>query len=427
MGNQRYIGIDLGTSGCRAIAIDESQTIRASASRPMPRPYQPQPAHSQQDPEVWWRALSEVLAEIAQACGDNPIASIAVDGTSSTLLLSDPQGNPLTAALMYNDNRSRAQLAKLKNLAPAGSPVLSASSSLAKLLHLRQEISSETYLARHQADWILGRLCGDYRYSDENNVLKLGYDTINRQWPGWLEALQIEPDVLPQVVPGATQIGKLCPQAAKATGLPRGIAIVSGTTDGNAAFLATGANRIGDGVSSLGSTLVLKILSDKPVFAAEYGVYSHRLGDRWLVSGASNSGGAVLTHFFSRDDMTRMTPELQPDRPTGLDYYPLPSPGERFPHNDPDYPPRLQPRAADDRCFFQGMLEGIANIEAEGYALLHRLGAPKARSVYSIGGGAMNEPWRQIRHQKLGIPVVLASQQEAAFGTALLALKGVKG
>jgi sugar (pentulose or hexulose) kinase len=328
---------------------------------------------------------------------------------------------------MYNDSRSRAQLAKLKDLAPAGNPVLSASSSLAKLLHLRQQVTTDTYLARHQADWILGRLCGDYRYSDENNVLKLGYDTIQGQWPGWLRALKINPDVLPEVVAGATLIGELCPQAAEATGLPLGIAIVSGTTDGNAAFLATGANRVGDGVSSLGSTLVLKILSDKPVFASDYGVYSHRLEDRWLVSGASNSGGAVLANFFSQDEMARMTPGLKPDQPTGLDYYPLSSPGERFPHNDPDYPPRLRPRPADQRRFFQGILEGIANIEAEGYALLHRLGAPKPRTVYSVGGGASNEPWRQIRERKLGIPVVRAAQQEAAFGTALLALKGVKG
>jgi sugar (pentulose or hexulose) kinase len=421
-----YIGVDLGTSGCRAIVIDQSETIRVSASRPIPGPMQPQPHYSQQDPEIWWRTLIEVLTEIASACGNNPIAAIAIDGTSSTLLLTDREGKPLTPALMYNDSRGKEQLAVLKNVAPAGNPVLSASSSLAKLLHLRQGLSTDRYLALHQADWILGRLCGDYGYSDENNVLKLGYDPIERQWPNWLGRLQVHADILPRVAPTGTVIGELCQQAAKAVGLPQGITIVSGTTDGNAAFLATGAHRVGDGVSSLGSTLVLKILSDQPIYAAEYGVYSHRLGDRWLVSGASNSGGAVLANFFSQDEMVRMTPKLQPDRPTGLDYYPLLSTGERFPHNDADYQPRLQPRPSDDQCFFQGMLEGIANIEAEGYALLHRLGAPRPRSVYSIGGGALNEPWRRIREQKLGVAVVKAPQQEAAFGTALLALKGMK-
>jgi sugar (pentulose or hexulose) kinase len=419
-----YIGIDLGTSGCRAIAIDKSGTLRASASRSLPPPQTRQPRQSQQDPEIWWRTLVEILAEIGDACGNNNIAAIAVDGTSSTLLLTDQLGNPLTPALMYNDSRSREQLALLKKIAPEGNPVLSASSSLAKLLHLRQSLSTNRYLVRHQSDWILGRLSGNYRFSDENNVLKLGYDPIQRRWPSWLMKLQVDVDRLPEVVPSGTIIGELCRETAQTTGLPQGIVIVAGTTDGNAAFLATGADKVGEAVSSLGSTLVLKILSDKPIFAAEYGVYSHRLGDRWLVSGASNSGGAVLANYFDQEEMTRMTPDLQPDQPTGLDYYPLLSPGERFPHNDADYQPRLAPRPADDQRFFQGMLEGIANIEATGYDLLQQLGAPKPRCVYSIGGGAQNEPWRQIRQQKLTVPVSLAPQQEAAYGSALLALNG---
>ncbi|MES9970729.1 MAG: FGGY-family carbohydrate kinase, partial [Candidatus Thiodiazotropha sp.] len=326
-----YIGIDLGTSGCRAIAIDTTGSLQASASRPLPRPQSRQPQQSRQDPEVWWRTLLEVLTEIATAGGDNRIRGIAVDGTSSTLLLTDPQGKPLTPALMYNDSSSVEQLPLLQSVAAEGSPVLSATSSLAKLLHLAQGLSIDRYLARHQADWILGRLCDDYRFSDENNVLKLGYDPIQREWPAWLTDLQLAVDALPEVVPCGTPVGKLCRQVAEATGLAQGIPIVAGTTDGNAAFLATGANQIGEAVSSLGSTLVLKILADRPIFAAQFGVYSHRLGERWLVSGASNSGGAVLDHYFSRDEMARMSSDLKPDQATGLDYYPLLSPGERFP------------------------------------------------------------------------------------------------
>ncbi|MES9946746.1 MAG: FGGY-family carbohydrate kinase [Candidatus Thiodiazotropha sp.] len=422
-----YIGIDLGTSGCRAIAIDTTGTIQACASRPLPGPQTQQPQQSRQDPGIWWRTLLEVLAEIATSRGNDRVKGIAVDGTSSTLLLCDPQGKPLTPALMYNDSSSMEQLPLLRSVAPQGSPVLSATSSLAKLLHLSQDLSTDRYLARHQADWILGRLCDDYRYSDENNGLKLGYDPIQRQWPSWLARLPFPAAVLPEVVPCGTPVGKLCRQVAEATGLSPGIPIITGTTDGNAAFLATGANQIGEAVSSLGSTLVLKVLADKPIFAAEFGVYSHRLGERWLVSGASNSGGAVLAHYFSREEMARMSRDLQPDRPTGLDYYPLLSPGERFPLNDPDYPPRLEPRPEDDRHFFQGMLEGIARIEASGYALLQTLGAPKPSRVYSVGGGARNEAWRRMRQQQLALPVILAPQQEAAYGTALLAMRGIDG
>ncbi|MBT3060138.1 MAG: FGGY-family carbohydrate kinase [Candidatus Thiodiazotropha sp.] len=419
-----YIGIDLGTSGCRAVAIDETAAIRARASRSLPRPETPLRNQHQQDPEIWWRILCEVLAEIASICGEESPVAIAVDGTSSTLLLADHQGNPLTPALMYNDSRSRDALPLLGGIAPEGNPVLSPSSSLAKLLHLGRTIATERYRALHQADWIAGRLCGDYRHSDENNALKMGYDPISRAWPAWMADLQLAQDALPEVVPSGSTVGRLSRQAADATGLPPGIAIVAGTTDGNAAFLATGARETGEAVTSLGSTLVVKILSEEPVFAAKHGVYSHRLGARWLVSGASNSGGAVLANYFSDDEMARMTRDLQPQRATGLDYYPLLAPGERFPVNDADYPPRLQPRPANDLLFFQGMLEGIANIEAKGYRLLQRLGAARLKHVYSVGGGAKSEPWRQIREQRLRVPVITAAHHEAAYGTALLAMRG---
>ncbi len=418
-----YIGIDLGTSGCRAIAIDSTGAIRANASRPLAKQQTAQPHWHQQDPDLWWRTLVEVLTEIHGACREDQVAAIAVDGTSSTLLLADQQGNPLTPALMYNDSRSREQLPLLRAHAPPGSPVLSASSSLAKLLHLQQGVSDDRCIALHQADWIAGRLCGEFRHSDENNALKMGYDPIRREWPAWLRKLQIQPGLLPKVVPCARPIGGLCREAAAATGLPEGAPIVAGTTDGNAAFLATGAAQTGEAVTSLGSTLVVKLLCDKPLFADEFGIYSHRLGERWLVSGASNSGGAVLAHYFGREQMAELTRGLQPLQDTGLDYYPLLAPGERFPVNDADYPPRLQPRPKDDRLFFQGMLEGIADIEAKGYRLLQQLGAARLKCVYSIGGGATNAPWRQIRERRLRVPVILARQQEAAYGTALLAMK----
>jgi D-ribulokinase len=227
------------------------------------------------------------------------------------------------------------------------------------------------------------------------------------------------------VLPNATPVGRLSAQVAEGTGIKNRPAIVTGTTDSNAAFIATGADRIGDAVTSLGSTLVLKILSDTPVFAAEHGVYSHRLGDRWLVSGASNSGGAVCRALFSDAEIEQFTDAMQPAQPTGLDYYPLLRPGERFPINDSDLPPRLSPRPTDDSRFFQAILEGITEIEQAGYDLLHRLGAPTPRRVISIGGGAVNEPWREMREKALGVPVVRAAHQEAAYGAALLAREGM--
>ncbi len=106
--------------------------------------------------------------------------------------------------------------------------------------------------------------------------------------------------------------------------------IVAGTTDGCAAFLASGASEPGDGVTSLGTTLTLKLLSATPVFAPQFGIYSHRIGDQWLAGGASNTGGAAIAKYFSREEIARLTPLLDPDHPTGLDFYPLASPASAF-------------------------------------------------------------------------------------------------
>jgi sugar (pentulose or hexulose) kinase len=171
--------------------------------------------------------------------------------------------------------------------------------------------------------------------------------------------------------------------------------------------------------------MVLKVITKHPVNVPEYGVYSHRLADRWLTGGASNSGGMVLLNHFSQTQLDEMTPKLQPRHPTGLDYYPLPATGERFPVNDPEKPSLLEPRPTNDVQFFQAMLEGMARIELQGYRLLEQLGAPYPTSVQTTGGGANNPAWRAIRETILGIPVLNAEHQDAAYGAALLALKGI--
>src|SRR5262249_56029050 len=124
-----------------------------------------------------------------------------------------------------------------------------------------------------------------------------------------------------------------------------------------------------------------------------------------LAGGASNSGGGALLAHFTAADMERLTPQLRPEVPTGLDYYPLPKIGERFPIADSTLAPRITPRPAEDHLFFQALLEGIASIEALAYQHLARLGAPLLRRVISIGGGAKNEAWAEIRRRALGLPV----------------------
>jgi hypothetical protein len=415
-----FIGIDVGTSACRACAIDEHAAVLAETRIELPAPAR-NGARVEQDARVWWRTLADTLDALFKRLNPAQVSRVAVDGTSATLLLCDKRGTPLTPGLMYNDARSMSEAEHIREAAPADCAAQGASSSLAKLLYLRQTISDPAYLALHQADWLAGMLTGRFGVSDENNALKLGYDPIQRRWPDWLNRLNIQPDQLPGVFPAGSLIGTLNRTLAKRWNLPDGVEVVAGTTDSTAGFIATGADVTGTAVTALGSTLVIKVLSHQPVFAAHYGVYSHRLGDRWLVGGASNAGGATLLKFFDPCDIRRYTRLMKPQQATGLDYYPLPAAGERFPVQDPELPPRLGPRPSSDAMFFQGILEGLAAIEQQGYRLLAELGAPYPQKVLTVGGGAKNAAWMRIREQRLAVPVASAAHQEAAFGAALLA------
>lgn len=418
-----FIGIDIGTSACRACAIDAREVIVAAVRIPLPAPeYTLQGV--QQAPADWWTALSASLDALCRQIDATRIRRMAVDGTSATLLLCRPDGTPLTPALMYNDARAVAAAALIDRIAPAQSPARGASSSLAKCLHLAADRPGTDWLALHQADWLAGRLGGDYGWSDANNALKLGYDPEQCRWPAWMTGLPLDLRRLPRVVAPGSPVGTLRPSLARRWGCGPDVAIVAGTTDSTASCIAAGVAQIGDAVSVLGSTLVVKVLSEHPVNAARYGVYSHSLGDRWLVGGASNAGGAVLQSLFSSCDIKRFTRLLNPALTTGLDYYPLPARGERFPLQDPLLEPRLQPRPASDAVFFQGILESLAGIEESGYRLLSALGAPYPSRVLTVGGGAGNRGWQQIRAQRLRIPVLPAPHQEAAYGAALLARRG---
>ncbi|EJK64218.1 hypothetical protein THAOC_15070, partial [Thalassiosira oceanica] len=224
---------------------------------------------------------------------------------------------------------------------------------------------------------------------------------------------------------------------------PRG-----GTTDSNAAFLAARGPRpeYGTAVTSLGSTLAIKMLSRTFVEDASRGVYSHRFprfgtgggGDdgeeeAWLIGGASNVGCAVLRQEdFSDDELASLSAGIDPDVPSPLSYYPLPGVGERFPVADSAREPVLEPRPGSRGEYLHGILQGISDVERDGYRALGDLGSDPARPavVLSCGGGARNDMWLRMRERRMGVlygdgdrggEVRRADNTEASYGAALLA------
>ena len=323
---------------------------------------------------------------------------------------------------MYNDARAVKESQTIANITPVQSAAHGVSSGLSKALYQlnNKQLPSNSKLL-HQADWINFNLGAPLGISDENNALKTGYDPINRCWPDWIDKV-LDRTLLPTVVPVGMVIGQLSASLCKQFKLKTVPNIVAGTTDSVAAFIATGANEIGDAVTSLGSTLVVKLLTEQPLFVPEQGIYSHRLGDQWLVGGASNTGGEVLKHYFNSQQLEQLSKQIDLNSPPP-EYYPLLSKGERFPVNDPELQPKLTPRPDNDAQFLHGLLNGIANIEKQSYHCLQQAEVAKLTSIRSAGGGANNTIWQTIRQKKFDIPIISARQTEAAYGSALIAIK----
>ncbi|WP_051678545.1 FGGY-family carbohydrate kinase [Thiomicrospira pelophila] len=408
------LGIDLGTSGIRAAIVrDQTQIHQFNVTLPFPERKDRQ---SEQNPSAWLNAFNDLLDQINQAGYTPYINQVIADATSSTVLLSNTQGRTLCNALMYDDSRAQIKAEIVQKHAPKNSAAQGANSSLSKALWLADH-HPHTAQIQHQIDWVNFQLCGLLGVTDENNALKLGYDSIQQAWPDWVKDLC--PFELPNVVPAGTLIGQVTEQLVKRWNFKQNCQVFAGTTDSIAAFLASGANQLGDAVTALGSTLAIKQLSDTPLFTAEYGIYSHKLKNKWLVGGASNAGGAVLLAHFSLDQLEQLIPQLNLQKPTGLACYPLNQPGERFPIADPNLQPII-PKTHTDIQLLQALIEGLVSVESLAYRKLKSLGAPKLNRLYAVGGGTHNQAWCQLRALRLPATIAKPISQSAAFGVTCL-------
>ncbi len=423
--NHMAIGIDCGTSGVRAVAVNSCQQILAESAL----------ALTEQTPAHWWKTTLSVLDDLFSQLHQTVVlanyqVAISLDATSSSLFLISRDGIPLTPVLMYYDACSNMASA-IRSQLGSNSGAQGAQSSLAKALTLADSLAKQIpqdqhWLVCHQADWLLYQLSGQLGFSDENNCLKLGYDPVLQQWEKATLEL-IGQAHLPKVVAPATLIGDLKEALRERWQLPTSTQLASGTTDSIAAFLATGASMPGDAVISLGSTLAFKLLTHQPYFDAEKGIYSHRLWNQWLVGGASNAGGACLLEAFelSQLQLLAQQPLVQPSPVP--DYYPLPSQrcGERFPVNDPHLCAPSLPHTLDASERFSALVHGLVAIEQLGWQILSEGCEQPITRLYACGGGNKNPAWEGLRKATLTMPHWQPLSEQAAVGAAMLALRSL--
>ena len=428
-------GIDVGTSAVRALVCDLQGTVRGAASRDLATPASAG-ALREQAPEEWWRATCAALRAATANLPAEAICAVAVDATSGTIVQVDRELKPIGPGILYNDGRAAGYAKQINEI--AGEFIrrhgyrFKDEFSLAKMLWLRDHdpAFAQTWKILHQGDFINARLLGEVPATDWSTSLKSGCDLLAGGWAAFIGAdLGFPMDKLPSrvVAPGA-QLGHVCPTAAKATGLRAGTSLMAGASDGTAALFASGACRPGDFNTALGSTLVLKGITDSLIHDPDGVVYSHKHpSGYWLPGGAGNVGCVALNRRFAPDPRTRrrtleaLDRRLDAQLPCAVLTYPLGDlTEERFPFRKTGIAEFVQGRPSTPEEHYAAILQGIAFVERWCYEKLQGLGA-RIERIFSTGGGSRSRPWCSLRADVLGKAIHLPVEPETALGTAVLA------
>lgn len=418
------MGVDLGTSGVRAVAVAEDGERLAAVSRPLTSTRQATGGGTrhEQDPEQWWAQAASALDELTAAVGGSAsLEALAVSATSGTVVVVDESGRPLTPGVMYDDARGARFTDRVNEV---GAEVwarlgyrVQGSWALPTLLDLAAAGALPPGArVLHQPDLVTSRLAGRPVASDSSHALKTGLDLDALAWPADVMAeLGVPLEALPPVALPGEVVGRVA-----LPGALDGCAIVAGMTDGCAAQLAAGAAAPGSWNSVLGTTLVVKGSSAQRLADPSGAVYAHRgpFGAGWFPGGASSTGaGALAARLPDRDPSVLAAPEGVPVA------YPLEGTGERFPFVHADARAFGVPARADggDGAVFSAVAHGVACLERLCFDLLDLIGYETGGSLSLTGGGARSAWWNQLRADLLGREVLVPADAEGAVGMALLA------
>ena len=406
MPSKYFCGLDFGSSGARISIINSEKILLYSSSVKYKYHFT--------NPNSWLLSCADLLDNVPPNLKEN-LLKISVSGTSGTLLACSLNGDCLGDAIPYYEAciENKQQLIKI---AGENTFLKDPYSGLAKALQLFNSYGENIYL-RHQADWITGWLLKDWTFGEEGNNIKLGWNLISESWPKNYSFINFGKS-LPKVIRSGKVLGSIDSELAKKLNLNRNIYIVSGTTDSNAAFLASQVKK-DEGLTVLGTTTVLKKIINRPI--QKKGITVHRVNDQWVCGGYSNTGCGILSRFFSDDEIEELSRQINPSNLTELNFLPLNSIGERFPIHNPFLEPRIEPRPVSDALYLQGLFEGLANIELQGWEKIKNLTGTFPTKIVTIGGGSKNPQWRSIRERILKIPII-SCDKTTSYGSALLAL-----
>ena len=432
------LGLDVGTGGARALAIDEAGTVVAEAAVEYPL-YTPRPGWTEQHPADWWNGAREALGQVAARAGAQPVG-LGLTGQMHGSVFLDGEDRIVRPALLWNDQRTEAQCRQITEqvgaerlIAIAGNPALTGFQA-PKILWLRQEEPAQyARVARVllPKDYVRLLLTGEYASdaSDASGTLLL--DVKDRDWsPEILDRLAIPAAWLPKVYEGPESTGRLRAEVAAQLGLPAGLPVAAGGGDNAAAAVGTGI--IGEGLlsSSIGTSGVLFAHAEDftPDPSGRVHAFCHAVPGKYHLMGVTLSAGGSLQWWrntlgrqLSYEELSGLAAGVEAGA-EGLLFLPYLT-GERTPHLDP----------AARGAFFgltarhtiahltRAVMEGVIFSLRDALEIMQGLGVTVAE-IRATGGGARGALWRQLQADIYDVGIRRTAAEEGpAYGAALLA------
>lgn len=432
------IGLDIGTSGARALAVAQTGDVLADASAEYPL-LTPQPGWSEQNPEDWWNAAKAVVGQVVAEAGGR-VVGLGLTGQMHGAVFLDRHDRVIRPALLWNDQRTARQcehitavVGRERLFSIAGNPALTGFQA-PKLLWLREVEPQHFDRLAHvllPKDYIRHRLTGEYATdaSDASGTLLL--DLGRRTWSDEiLDALELPRAWFPRVCESPDQAGALDPAVASELGVPAGIPVSAGAGDNAAAALGIGA--VGKGIvsSSIGTSGVLfaNTLGFAPDPSGRIHAFCSAIPGGYHLLAVTLAAGASLRWWRSvlgsvdgYDVLMELAASVPPGA-EGLVFLPYLS-GERTPHLDPFargafFGLTTRHTAAH---LTRAVIEGVVFSLADSLGVMAELGV-SIKQIRAIGGGARSSLWRQVQADVFGLPIHRTVVDEGpAYGAALLA------
>jgi len=441
------LGIDISTTGAKALLIDERGKVLGSATSPLDLSM-PRPLWSEQSPADWWDGIQKSIRQLLRSPGADPgkISAIGLTGQMHGLVLLDEAGEFLRPAILWNDQRTGAQcddirrrLGKEQLIQITGNDALTGFTA-PKILWVQQEEPEVWQAVRHillPKDYIRYKLTNDFAMDRAGGSGTLLFDLKSRTWSqDVLDALDIPRHLVPETFEGTDFTGVISEEAAQATGLIAGTPVVGGGGDQAAQAVGVGAVESGTIALTLGTSGVVFAATDRPLIEPKGRLHAfcHAVPDQWHFMGVMLSAAGSLQWYRDTlcqntgfDELVREASGVSAGS-EGLVFLPYLS-GERTPYPDP-----LARGAWVGLTIRHGrahmtraVLEGVAFGINDSFGLIQQAGLGNIRQVRISGGGAKSTLWRQIMSDVLGVSLSTVNTTEgAAYGAAILAGVGVK-